>query len=699
NAADPDDKLVVVTPSSGSLPRLPTQQDQIKRVGLDKALYQVEQAVRRTLNGYEAPGTNADGHVVLARLKALLGETAANNGQTDVQYPQQQQQQQQQDEAMMDGDGTGEDEDDDEEDKDTTTSSDGYAAASSNHDHHHGHMAAATSYSAHAGKSASSPETRRLRRFFASGMRANLDVGPDLDPIDLGLTSMDEAVALFHENLAHTRWGMDPRIYTLDYTRSRSAFLTTSIMAASALFWTEGGALSRRLSDHAERLVNLVMQKRYKSVEIVLAFLANVPWMSPGPHSTDDGTSVYISMAMTIAIDLYLHKVIMPTDLTGQGAAVTVSRGDCLDPRTALEMDGFPDLDPLSDRGVLLLRGRERCWISLFVLERGMCLARGRPFAVPVTRSLKVCDDWHKSPLAESQDGPLLSMAIMRRDLDGLFTTVRNMCDASQAPTTSEGSLAAQSIESSIECFFDQWYSNWGEAIGAGPERRLPPYVEILVTHTRLSLYGSVINHPTASIEVRRFFRTAGLSSALNVMRVAIQGETQLRSMPNNTAIMISFAACFALTLSAYATGGSSLAPSVRKLIDEVAGVLVRTGGVTPHRNGLSTLYGRHLRHIVRRAAKTAGPAPADGPLMPRMPVTTTTSPSTTAANSTTPLSLHDFQRQFLWPETLQFSAMSNDQIMHVLSQPDNDFEPTFDGLSWDDMSNFDWLHWPEFGS
>lgn len=55
-------------------------------------------------------------------------------------------------------------------------------------------------------------------------------------------------------------------------------------------------------------------------------------------------------------------------------------------------------------------------------------------------------------------------------------------------------------------------------------------------------------------------------------------------------------------------------------------------------------------------------------------------------------------QQQSLWPDTVQFSAMSGDQIMHVLNQAGNEFESSFDGLSWRDMSNFEWLHWPEFG-
>jgi hypothetical protein len=142
-------------------------------------------------------------------------------------------------------------------------------------------------------------------------------------------------------------------------------------MAASALFWPSGGALSKRLGNHAKTLANRVVAQRYKSVEIILAYLLNVPWMFPGPKSTSDETCAYVSMANTIAIDLSLHKMLLPTETLGPGSGMKVARGECIDPKAALAMDGFPDVDPSSERGVLLLRTRERCWISLFVLERG----------------------------------------------------------------------------------------------------------------------------------------------------------------------------------------------------------------------------------------------------------------------------------------------------------------------------------------
>ncbi|KAK1996664.1 hypothetical protein LX36DRAFT_637661 [Colletotrichum falcatum] len=548
-------------------------------------------------------------------------------------------------------------------------------------------------------------EDPEMQSFFTA-VRLNLDVGDDIDPITMGLVTEEEAESLFaffHGKLAHTRWGLDPKIYTPSFTRSRSAFLCTSIMAASALFLPSADALSKRLSNHCRALAHRVMARRHKSVEIVLAFMVNVPWMFPGQHSTDDETCWYVNMATTIAIDLSLHKVLVPMEVLGSsGTHVALARGDCLDPRTALALDGFGHIEHTSYLGQRLLRRRERCWIALFVLERGMSLARGRPYTVPVTRVIKDCDRWHRSGIADPMDGHLVSMAVLRRDLDGLLNTVRALCDGSQGMPT-DGGLIAQSIQSAIERFFDQWLTEWGLSIGTGPQCRLPAYVEILVTHTRLSTYGGVINHPTAPVEVRQFFRTAGLSSAVTVMRAVIQGESQLQSIPNNTTIMVSFAACFALALSAYATGSSMLAPSVRNLIEETAGVLERIGSATKHRNGLSTLYGKYLRHIVKRAA-TAGDAQTQAnthndPTFPRTGQLGT--PSSTAAASPHINSMGSTMPQppyvepQMWPGTLQLSSMSDDQIAEVLNQPGNEFDPAFSGLSWDGMNNFDWLSWP----
>ncbi|KAE8336875.1 hypothetical protein BDV24DRAFT_154791 [Aspergillus arachidicola] len=507
-------------------------------------------------------------------------------------------------------------------------------------------------------------------KLFFVPVKANLDLGPDMDPIELGLVTPDEAESLFtffYQDLAHTRWGLDPVIHTASFVRSQSAFLFTSIMAAAALFLPSAAALSKRLSRHCKSLAQMVITKRFRSVEIVLAFMVNVPWMAHGNYLGDDDTCSYIAMALAIALDLSLNKIVLPSTSFDNGVIRRLSKAECIDAKRAMHMDGFDNVDPNSEWGQRLLRRRERTWIALFVLERGSW------------------EKLHGSPnfSHHARDGPMNSMAALRRNLK-----VKSSCDNYQV--TDAGSEAAQSfrIKTMIESFYDRWYETWGPAIGEGHCKAysLPPYVEILVTHTRLSTYGGVINHPTAPLEVKRFFRAAGLSSALNVMRAAIQGESRLKSMPNNTVIMIAFAACSALSLSVVPTDTrSSLAPSVRNLIEETAGVLERIGATPSHRNGASVLYGRYLRQLVRRGSENQS--------VPRMPTEANLrSPSAFGGcGALPPMSQPSFSPLF-WSEPLQFSAMSDGQIIDAVNRAGITFGTGVPDVPLDDLMSWDWL-------
>lgn len=218
---------------------------------------------------------------------------------------------------------------------------------------------------------------------------------------------------------------------------------------------------------------------------------------------------------------------------------------------------------------------------------------------------------------------------------------------------------------------------------------------------------------------MRHFFHAAGLSSALNVMRAAIQGESQLSSMPNNTAIMISFAACFALRLSGQFSGNSNLAPSVRTLIEETAEVLERIGSATEHRNGMSALYGKYLKYIVKKAAASLPPSaetatrprgaskpepPSQHPASNHYPRSNNNTRASFGMADAIPAnpSVSGFLEPPLWSEPIQFSSMSDDQIVEALSRVNNEFDPALSMYPWDDAAALDWLNWsnlPDFGT
>ncbi len=142
-------------------------------------------------------------------------------------------------------------------------------------------------------------------------------------------------------------------------------------MAGSALFLPTAAAVSKRLSAHCKFLARHVMTHRNRSPEIVLAFMVNVPWMSPGKHWSDDETCSYMAIALTIAIDISLNKLILTSEDSLARMPPGTAQSECITARKALDLDGFHDVDPASAFGKRLLRCRERLWLSLFVLDRG----------------------------------------------------------------------------------------------------------------------------------------------------------------------------------------------------------------------------------------------------------------------------------------------------------------------------------------
>lgn len=418
--------------------------------------------------------------------------------------------------------------------------------------------------------------------------------------------------------------------------------------------------------------------------------MVNIPWMHPGSHAGDDDTGLYISTGLSIALDLSLNKIIVPTNSIDRESLYHIPKADCLDAKKALIMDGFEDVEVDSEWGQRLLRRRERVWIALFVLERGVCLARGRSYCVPITPLITNCDTWHMGTLTDFQDGPLISMAVLRRDLENLFSTIRRKCD--DCRTTDDGFEMAHDIEATIESFFSKWLTAWTSAIGEGDQKSLPPYVEILVTHTRLSTYSGVINHPTAPLEVKRLFRASALSSALNVMRAAIQGESRLRSMPNNTVTMICFAACVALTLGAPATAGNNtLAPSVRNLIEETATVLERIGSTPSHRNGASVIYGNYLRGLVKQAPDLAAPQPASFHRVSQAASSSSLFPPATDLLQSPQQQVYPLEPS--WADPFQFSAMSGTEVIETVMNA-GDFDFSLLDLPLQDANSFMWMDW-----
>lgn len=182
-------------------------------------------------------------------------------------------------------------------------------------------------------------------------------------------------------------------------------------------------------------------------------------------------------------------------------------------------------------------------------------------------------------------------------------------------------------------------------------------------------------------------------------MRAAIQGESRLKSMPNNTVIMIAFAACSALSLSTTsADSRPTLAPSVRNLIKETADVLERIGVTPDHRNGASVLYGRFLRELVTHVS---GFSSYQTEKHPRPCVISDGLPSIPAEpdySSTLPEAQTPFPPSTSLHKPLQFSTMSGDQIADAVNRAEDTLGVSMLDFPLDDMMSWEWFDFANQG-
>lgn len=172
----------------------------------------------------------------------------------------------------------------------------------------------------------------------------------------------------------------------------------------------------------------------------------------------------------------------------------------------------------------------------------------------------------------------------------------------------------------------------------------------------------------------------------MNVMRAAVQGEGRLKSMPNNTVIMVSFAATFALALGTTSLGNRAmLAPNAKSLIEETTQVLERIGSSPRHRHGLSVLFARHIRRILQSSLLPPEDNPGMFPPGAREQAhqqdrnaeyKSSQTATVTAANAP--------------PESYVFD-MTDDQILEAI----NNASASQDLFQLDETMFLDWLDWP----
>jgi len=135
-------------------------------------------------------------------------------------------------------------------------------------------------------------------------------------------------------------------------------------------------------------------------------------------------------------------------------------------------------------------------------------------------------------------------------------------------------------------------------------------------------------------------------------------------------------------------SSNKSLAPSTRVLIEETADVLERIGTNPPHRNGVSAVYGRHLRHVLNTGGQQTRNAQPENVIQPSFAI------GSNELLNQQYQSQHVDSSSIQMAELMQFSAMSDGQIIQAINEAGDELGNYVPNFQIDERSGLDWLDW-----
>ncbi|CAG7961970.1 unnamed protein product [Penicillium salamii] len=450
------------------------------------------------------------------------------------------------------------------------------------------------------------------------------DVGPEFDPVDLGLVTMDEACYLFPvwvdllltlsicKILIFIRYFirlhpvngiLDPMLHTPDFVRSRSALLFTWILALTAQFDHGSASLAKRLRIHGEKLSRHVHTSGYKSVEIVQGYYISLVSANPAETLAQERSWLYTMHAFGLAAELDLDQDLHSKHASGAQSLDRPARPQSPETPFSYLTPGSAQSD--SHDNQRMARNRQRTWLRILLWERANSAACGRTHTFPETSLTKSVDSWWLHPMADPTDKHTCAFITLRRILASLQNALRHKAHSTHV----DPHWVRETVDVALKPWCEIWLSHPASNFITSPSEKLSSiFLRYVYLHGRLwtlsfALHGS-INGDRHVSEIR----ADCFEAAINACEVAVHnldtiGEP-LYCMLAPTWAMISYAGVLALKLFPALYGhrvGSDV--ELLALLSQVAIQLERAGTTPPHRFGIAGLLGQHLMMILRSRA------------------------------------------------------------------------------------------------
>ncbi|CAG8406724.1 unnamed protein product [Penicillium salamii] len=432
------------------------------------------------------------------------------------------------------------------------------------------------------------------------------DVGPEFDPVDLGLVTMDEACYLFPVyfiRLHPVNGILDPMLHTPDFVRSRSALLFTWILALTAQFDHGSASLAKRLRIHGEKLSRHVHTSGYKSVEIVQGYYISLVSANPAETLAQERSWLYTMHAFGLAAELDLDQDLHSKHASGARTLDGAARPPSPETPFSYLTPGSAQSD--SHGNQRMARNRQRTWLRILLWKRANSAACGRTHTFPETSLTKSVDSWWLHPVADPTDKHTCAFIALRR----IFASLQNDLRHKAHSTHIDPHWVRETVDVTLKPWCELWLSHPAPNFITSPSEKLSSiFLRYVYLHGRLwtlsfALHGS-INGDRHVSEIR----ADCFEAAINACEVAVHdldtiGEP-LYCMLAPTWAMISYAGVLALKLFPALYGhrvGSDV--ELLALLSQVAIQLERAGTTPPHRFGIAGLLGQHLMMILRSRA------------------------------------------------------------------------------------------------
>ncbi|SPO47339.1 uncharacterized protein PSANT_05027 [Moesziomyces antarcticus] len=234
------------------------------------------------------------------------------------------------------------------------------------------------------------------------------EMPPEL--LTLGIVSSEEVLdlfSIFFRRCTQHLCLLDAEWHTPTFICSRSPFLFTCVCTVAAKFYDPRPDLHAKCMALTRKVAFDVVNRGFKSIEIVQGFLLMAMYAQPAERFEEDKTWMYSGIALRMATDLNLHRKSVAT----------------------FNHSPHPDDPAVLDREREILN-RERTWYVCFAVDRGVSIQMGKPYTIREDWIIRNCRNWgsrFSRPWDLSVSAVVDLYRISSRQLDFLYSSTSSV--------------------------------------------------------------------------------------------------------------------------------------------------------------------------------------------------------------------------------------------------------------------------------